>query len=62
LSAGVWTDKGNKIFKIVNCASELFGQTPTTNSNQPSPFGGYKESSFGREGGPDGLLPYISLN
>jgi len=62
LRVGVWTDKGSKIFKIVNCAPELFGQTPTTNSIQPIPFGGYKESGFGRKGGPDGSLPHISLN
>jgi aldehyde dehydrogenase (NAD+) len=62
LSAGVWTDKGSNIFKIANCAPELFGQTPTTNSIQPSPFGGYKESGFGREGGLHGLLPNISLS
>jgi len=62
LSAGIWTDKGSKIFKI---ASQLKAGVIWANSfNQfdpTSPFGGYKESGFGREGGWHGLMPYVSL-
>jgi len=63
LSAGVWTDKGSKIFKIVNQLRAGVVWANTYNKFDPSsPFGGYKESGFGREGGRHGLLPYLSLN
>jgi aldehyde dehydrogenase (NAD+) len=63
LSAGVWTDKGSKIFKIVNKLRAGVVWANTYNKFDPtSPFGGYKESGFGREGGRHGLLPYVSLN
>lgn len=62
LSAGVWTDKGSKIFKIVNQLRAGVVWANTYNKFDPSsPFGGYKESGFGREGGRHGLLPYLSL-
>jgi aldehyde dehydrogenase (NAD+) len=62
LSAGVWTDKGSKIFKIVNNLRAGVVWANTYNKFDPtSPFGGYKESGFGREGGVHGLLPYVSL-
>jgi aldehyde dehydrogenase (NAD+) len=62
LSAGVWTDKGSKIFKIVNKLRAGVVWANTYNKFDPtSPFGGYKESGFGREGGLQGLLPYVSL-
>src|ERR1043166_6611749 len=62
LSAGVWTDKGSKIFKIVNKLRAGVVWANTYNKFDPtSPFGGYKESGFGREGGAHGLLPYVSL-
>src|SRR5207244_492203 len=52
LSAGVWTDKGSKIFKIVNKLRAGVVWANTYNKFDPtSPFGGYKESGFGREGG-----------
>ena len=55
LSAGVWTDKGSKIFKMVNKLRAGVVWANTYNKFDPtSPFGGYKESGFGREGG---LLP-----
>jgi aldehyde dehydrogenase (NAD+) len=63
LSAGVWTDKGSKIFKIVNQLRAGVVWANTYNKFDPtSPFGGYKESGFGREGGRHGLLPYVTLS
>jgi len=63
LSAGVWTDKGSKIFIIVNQLRAGVVWANTYNKFDPSsPFGGYKESGFGREGGRHGLLPYLSLS
>jgi aldehyde dehydrogenase (NAD+) len=63
LSAGVWTDKGSKIFQIVNKLRAGVVWANTYNKFDPtSPFGGYKESGFGREGGLHGLLPYLALN
>jgi len=63
LSAGVWTDKGSKIFKIVNKLRAGVVWANTYNKFDPtSPFGGYKESGFGREGGRHGLLPYLTLS
>ena len=63
LSAGVWTDKGSKIFKIVNKLRAGVVWANTYNKFDPtSPFGGYKESGFGREGGRHGLLPYVTLH
>ncbi len=62
LSAGVWTDKGSKIFKIVSKLRAGVVWANTFNKFDPtSPFGGYKESGFGREGGLHGLLPYLTL-
>jgi aldehyde dehydrogenase (NAD+) len=63
LSAGVWTDKGSKIFKIVNQLRAGVVWANTFNKFDPtSPFGGYKESGFGREGGVQGLMAYLKLN
>ncbi len=63
LSAGVWTDKGSKIFKIISQLRAGVVWANTYNKFDPaSPFGGYKESGFGREGGRHGLLPYLTLN
>jgi aldehyde dehydrogenase (NAD+) len=62
LAAGVWTDKGSKLFKLVGAlrAGVIWGNT--YNKFDPgSPFGGYKESGFGREGGRHGLLPYLEV-
>jgi aldehyde dehydrogenase (NAD+) len=62
LSAGVWTDKGSKIFNIVSKLRAGVVWANTYNKFDPtSPFGGYKESGFGREGGVHGLLPYVRL-
>ena len=62
LSAGVWTDKGSKIFKLVSKLRAGVVWANTYNKFDPaSPFGGYKESGFGREGGVQGLWPYLRL-
>lgn len=62
LSAGVWTEKGSRILKF---ASELKAGVVWANTfnkfDPASPFGGYKESGFGREGGRQGLLDYVTL-
>ena len=63
LSAGVWTDKGSKIFKMASKLRAGVVWANTFNKFDPtSPFGGYKESGFGREGGRHGLLPYLQFN
>jgi aldehyde dehydrogenase (NAD+) len=63
LSAGVWTDKGSKIFKIVNKLRAGVVWANTYNKFDPtSPFGGYKESGFGREGGLQGLAAYCQVD
>jgi aldehyde dehydrogenase (NAD+) len=62
LSAGVWTDKGSKIFKMANKLRAGVVWANTYNKFDPaSPFGGYKESGFGREGGRHGLSAYVTL-
>jgi aldehyde dehydrogenase (NAD+) len=62
LSAGVWTDKGSKIFKMVNKLRAGVVWANTYNKFDPtSPFGGYKESGFGREGGSQGLAGYCRI-
>jgi aldehyde dehydrogenase (NAD+) len=61
LSAGVWTDKGSKIFQLTSKLRAGVVWANTYNKFDPSsPFGGFKESGFGREGGLHGLLPYLS--
>src|SRR5205823_5812975 len=63
LSGGVWTDKGSKIFKITSKLRAGVVWANTYNKFDPaSPFGGYKESGMGREGGLHGLLAYLNLN
>jgi aldehyde dehydrogenase (NAD+) len=62
LSAGIWTDKGAKIFYLATKlkAGVIWGNT--FNKFDPSsPFGGYKESGFGREGGRQGLAAYLEV-
>ncbi len=62
LSAGVWTDKGSKIFNLTTKLRAGVIWANTYNKFDPaSPFGGYKESGFGREGGINGLMPYLNL-
>jgi aldehyde dehydrogenase (NAD+) len=63
LSGGVWTDKGSKIFKVSSKLKAGVVWANTYNKFDPtSPFGGYKESGMGREGGLHGLQPYVKLN
>jgi aldehyde dehydrogenase (NAD+) len=63
LSAGVWTDKGSRILWMTQQMRAGVVWANTFNRFDPtSPFGGYKESGFGREGGMHGLLPYLDLN
>jgi aldehyde dehydrogenase (NAD+) len=63
LSGGVWTDKGSKIFKVADQIRSGVIWANTFNKFDPaSPFGGYKESGIGREGGLHGLMPYLTLN
>ena len=62
LSAGVWTDKGSRILKLSTELKAGVVWANTYNKFDPtSPFGGYKESGFGREGGRQGLLDYVTL-
>jgi aldehyde dehydrogenase (NAD+) len=62
LSAGVWTDKGSKIFNMTTKLRAGVVWANTFNQFDPtSPFGGYKESGFGREGGLHGLSGYVNL-
>ncbi len=63
LSGGIWTDKGAKIFKMTGKMRAGVVWANTFNKFDPtSPFGGYKESGMGREGGLHGLKPYVELN
>lgn len=63
LSAGVWTDKGSKIFNMTRRLRAGVVWANTFNKFDPSsPFGGYKESGYGREGGLHGLMPYVDLS
>jgi aldehyde dehydrogenase (NAD+) len=62
LSAGVWTDKGSRILRMSTELKAGVVWANTFNRFDPSsPFGGYKESGFGREGGRQGLLDYASI-
>ena len=62
LSGGVWTDKGSKIFKVTQDIRAGVIWANTFNKFDPSsPFGGYKESGVGSEGGIEGLSGYVNL-
>jgi aldehyde dehydrogenase (NAD+) len=62
LSAGVWTEKGSRILWMAERLQAGVVWANTFNRFDPSsPFGGYKESGFGREGGLHGLAPYVEL-
>jgi aldehyde dehydrogenase (NAD+) len=63
LAAGVWTDKGSRIFNLTTKLKAGVIWANTYNKFDPtSPFGGYKESGFGREGGMHGLSAYVKLS
>lgn len=60
LSAGIWSEKGSRILWMANRLRAGVVWANTFNRFDPaSPFGGYKESGFGREGGMHGLAPYL---
>jgi aldehyde dehydrogenase (NAD+) len=62
LSAGVWTDKGSRILDLAGRLRAGVVWANTFNRFDPaSPFGGYQESGFGREGGRHGLAAYLDL-
>ncbi|HKF00628.1 MAG TPA: aldehyde dehydrogenase family protein [Actinomycetes bacterium] len=62
LSAGVWTEKGSRILELGRRLRAGVVWANTFNKFDPSsPFGGYKESGFGREGGRHGLAAYLDL-
>jgi aldehyde dehydrogenase (NAD+) len=62
LSAGIWTEKGSRILNMVKRMRAGVVWANTFNRFDPtSPFGGYKESGFGREGGMHGLHAYVRL-
>ncbi|EFE67474.1 aldehyde dehydrogenase family protein [Streptomyces viridosporus] len=62
LSAGVWTEKGSRILAVANKLRAGVVWSNTFNKFDPtSPFGGYKESGFGREGGRHGLEAYLDV-
>jgi aldehyde dehydrogenase (NAD+) len=62
LSAGVWTQKGAKIFHLTqNLNAGVVWANTFNKFDATSPFGGYKESGFGREGGVHGLKPYVKF-
>jgi aldehyde dehydrogenase (NAD+) len=61
LSAGVWTEKGSRILWMAERMQAGVVWANTFNRFDPaSPFGGYKESGFGREGGLHGLAAYVA--
>ena len=60
LSAGIWTEKGSRILHVANALKAGVVWANTFNRFDPtSPFGGYKESGYGREGGLQGLHAYL---
>jgi aldehyde dehydrogenase (NAD+) len=62
LSAGVWTEKGSRILSMANQLRAGVVWANTFNRFDPaSPFGGYKESGYGREGGRHGLEAYLDV-
>ncbi|HEX6467820.1 MAG TPA: aldehyde dehydrogenase family protein [Streptosporangiaceae bacterium] len=62
LSAGVWTEKGSRILWMAERLRAGVVWANTFNKFDPaSPFGGYKESGFGREGGRHGLEAYLDV-
>ena len=63
LSAGVWTEKGSRILWMAQQLRAGVVWANTYNRFDPtSPFGGYKESGYGREGGKHGLEPYLKFD
>ncbi|SCL18635.1 aldehyde dehydrogenase family protein [Micromonospora inyonensis] len=62
LSAGIWTEKGSRILWMADRLRAGVVWANTFNKFDPtSPFGGYKESGYGREGGRHGLEAYLNV-
>ncbi|MCW5251671.1 MULTISPECIES: aldehyde dehydrogenase family protein [unclassified Streptomyces] len=62
LSAGIWTEKGSRMLAVAGKLRAGVIWSNTFNKFDPaSPFGGYKESGFGREGGRHGLEAYLDV-
>ena len=62
LSAGVWTEKGSRILWMAqNLRAGVVWANTFNNFDPASPFGGYKESGYGREGGRHGLEAYLDV-
>lgn len=62
LAAGVWSEKGSKVHKVAGALKAGVIWANTYNKFDPtSPFGGYFESGWGREGGRHGLYPYLDI-
>ncbi len=62
LACGIWSDKGSKLFRVASQLKCGIVWGNTYNRFDPtSPFGGYRESGFGREGGVQGLLAYLEV-
>ena len=60
LSAGIWTEKGSRILQVASALKAGVVWANTFNRFDPTaPFGGYKESGYGREGGMQGLHAYL---
>ena len=63
LAAGIWSEKGSKIHRVASQLKAGVVWANTYNKFDPtSPFGGYNESGFGREGGRHGLFPYLEVH
>ena len=63
LSAGIWTEKGSRILDVAARLKAGVVWANTFNRFDPTaPFGGYKESGYGREGGVQGLHAYLRLS
>ena len=62
LASGIWTDKGSKIFKVgAGLRSGVIWANTYNKFDPTSPFGGFKESGVGREGGLHGLAAYLTV-
>lgn len=62
LACGIWSEKGSKILKVAKAIKAGVIWTNTYNKfDAASPFGGFNESGWGREGGRHGLLPYLRM-
>jgi aldehyde dehydrogenase (NAD+) len=62
LAAGIWSEKGSKIHKVAaGLRAGVIWANTYNKFDAASPFGGYKESGYGREGGKHGLLPYLEV-